>query len=81
MSLPSRVTRQIHRPAPVPGLDLRPMEPADATQIRALDTHAYGAARDDTMAALFGSMASEVIAASQHPMASIVFIRWQMASL
>ncbi len=46
------VTRQIHRPAPVPGLDLRPMEPADATQIRALDTHAYGAARDDTMAAL-----------------------------
>ncbi len=46
------VARPIHLPAPVPGLALRPVEAADAAQIRALDTHAYGAARDGTMAAM-----------------------------
>lgn len=39
------VARRIHLPDPVPGVTLRPFSPADEAALRALDTHAYGAAR------------------------------------
>ncbi|WP_297773810.1 GNAT family N-acetyltransferase [uncultured Roseovarius sp.] len=46
------VARSLRLPDPVPGLALRAMQPADASEIRALDAHAYGAARDKTLETL-----------------------------
>jgi len=42
-------TRPIYLPDAVSGIALREMEPGDAAAIRALDTQAYGAARDRTI--------------------------------
>lgn len=43
------ITRPIHKPAPVAGVSLRALEPADGAAIRALDTQAYGAERTRTI--------------------------------
>ncbi|TQS70767.1 GNAT family N-acetyltransferase [Rhodobacteraceae bacterium] len=44
------VVRPIHAPAPMSGLEIRPFDPhTDLAALRALDTHAYGAARDVMM--------------------------------
>ncbi|WP_406737077.1 GNAT family N-acetyltransferase [Thioclava sp. GXIMD4215] len=39
------IVRPMRPPTAVPGLEVRPLEPADLAQIHALDSHAYGADR------------------------------------
>lgn len=57
------IARAIRAPETVRGLAVRPMQPGDLGQMRALDTHAYGAARTAILDAVLD--ASDVIVAER----------------
>lgn len=57
------VARAIRPPEPVQGVSIRPMQESDLPAIRALDTHAYGAARTAILDALL--RVSEVLVAER----------------
>lgn len=57
------VARAIRPPEPVQGVSIRPMQESDLPEIRALDTHAYGAERTAILDALQG--VSDVLVAER----------------